>query len=125
MNTIYTELEAAKILRKDLVTLRNLVRRRKIGFYKGKPLTFSEDHLKDYLKSIEEKPCAENQRLSSSQTERGTSNPPTGTSITTKEEVSAYLRGVSLARKTMKPRSRSQHLSWNGKGQHPEPQGSY
>jgi hypothetical protein len=104
--------EAAKILRKDVKTLCNLVRRRKIGYYKGRPITFSLEHIAAYKKSIEVKPCVESQSSSSSEGQPENSNPPAGTlPIMTESEAAAVQRAVKSARKTMKPKSSLRTLS--------------
>lgn len=69
------------------------------------------------------KSCEANQDSISSLTIMEESNLPTGTlPITTEAEVAAALRGIELARKTMKPKSHSRNSSLNVKGQNPRSQ---
>lgn len=121
MLEIYTEAEAAKILRKDEITLRNLIRQRKISYCKGKPITFLPEHLSDYQKSIEVKRCAENHTLASTPINQETYSPLIGTSnIMTEKEANVALRAVKLARKTMKPKCSSRTSSSSANGQQQE-----
>jgi len=112
---LYTEPEAADFLKIQEATLHNLRRRHKIGFIKGRPTRYLERHLTDYLLS-QEVTCAASQNSLSSPTTAETLNPPTGISNITKDDLSASLLGVSLARKTMKRTSRLPASHSNGRG---------
>ena len=109
MIEILTEREAAEILRITPRTLRNARIGHKISAFKqGRDWFYLPEDIENYIKRG--KICAASPGSSSSQTSRADLNPPTGISVTTKEEIDACLRGVSLARKTMKRTSRSLHL---------------
>src|SRR5258708_2905292 len=110
MTDLLTESEAARFLRKDEETLRNLRRRHKIGYVRGRPATYTMTHLLDYIKQNEVKPCVVSQHSSNSVIKVETSNPLIGTSsITSEDAVAVALRAVKSARKTMRHSSSSIH----------------
>jgi hypothetical protein len=127
---IYTEAEAAGILRIEQETLRNARKRHKIkGIRQGNKWFYHPDDIEAYIQA-KRGICAENQSLLNSKTEMGISNHLTGTSNITdpinrvETEVSASLRGIELARKTIKRNSHSLNSSLKGSGQLPRSQTS-
>lgn len=67
------------------------------------------------------KSCVVSQPSVSTPTDPESESPHIGiSSITTEQEVAAALRGISLAEKIKKPRSRLHHSSSKGKGHKPE-----
>lgn len=79
-------------------------------------IQYDQESLDEYREQkARGKTCAASQNLSPSETKQEESSPPTGISTTSTEaEVSAYLRGIELARKTMKQGSRSPNSSSKG-----------
>lgn len=118
------EIEVANFLNIPVASLINARRTHQISYLKlGKNICYLPEHIKEYLKNKEVKKCEANQRLSSSQTEKGKSNLLTGiSSISTENAVNAALRGAELARKTMRLKSHSPASFSNASDRSPESQ---
>lgn len=70
-------------------------------------IQYDQDSLDEYREQkARGKTCAVSRNSSNLPTEPEVSNPPTGTSNITREDLDAALLGVSLARKTMQRKSR-------------------